>query len=96
MATGVLNNTPQASLAASVTGHLGPDAPPEQDGTAWATIALRAASGITLSSTRLSLPDRPADAGVPATDGIDLRHLRQIAAANQVLRLCLEALQTQT
>lgn len=40
MALGVLRITPEADLSASVTGHLGPDAPPELDGvvciaTAW-------------------------------------------------------------
>jgi nicotinamide-nucleotide amidase len=32
MAAGVLRNTPEADLAVAVTGHLGPDAPPDQDG----------------------------------------------------------------
>lgn len=32
MAIGVLANTPEADLALSVTGHLGPGAPAEQDG----------------------------------------------------------------
>jgi nicotinamide-nucleotide amidase len=32
MAAGVLRNTPEADFAASITGHLGPDAPPEADG----------------------------------------------------------------
>ena len=41
MARGALMETPHATVAASVTGHLGPDAPPGEDGTAWATFAMR-------------------------------------------------------
>jgi nicotinamide-nucleotide amidase len=32
MVEGVLRHTPEATLAASITGHLGPDAPTQQDG----------------------------------------------------------------
>ena len=32
MARGVLNHTPEADLAVSITGHLGPNAPADQDG----------------------------------------------------------------
>lgn len=32
MVEGVLDHTPEATLAASITGHLGPDAPAQQDG----------------------------------------------------------------
>ncbi len=32
MCTGVLAGTPEADIAASITGHLGPDAPPHLDG----------------------------------------------------------------
>lgn len=35
MATGVLRHTTAADLAVSVTGHLGPAAPPELDGIVW-------------------------------------------------------------
>lgn len=41
MATGVLRKTPEADLALSVTGHLGPDAPPELDGRVFAGTARR-------------------------------------------------------
>lgn len=41
MAAGVLRNTPEADLALSVTGHLGPDAPPNQDGLIFIGIARR-------------------------------------------------------
>jgi nicotinamide-nucleotide amidase len=41
MAIGVLQQTPEADLAASVTGHLGPDAPADVDGTVFVGIARR-------------------------------------------------------
>lgn len=48
MALGSLAQTPEADLAASVTGHLGPEAPPDQDGLVYIGIAERdSASGMT-------------------------------------------------
>lgn len=44
MVTGVLEKTPQADVAASVTGHLGPDAPNEQDGLIYVAVAVRESS----------------------------------------------------
>lgn len=44
MAQGVLKKTPEADLALSVTGHLGPDAPPELDGQVFLAIASRPAA----------------------------------------------------
>jgi nicotinamide-nucleotide amidase len=41
MARGVLERTPEADLAAAVTGHLGPNAPPKLDGLVFAAIAWR-------------------------------------------------------
>ncbi|MEK6270780.1 MAG: nicotinamide-nucleotide amidohydrolase family protein [Planctomycetales bacterium] len=41
MAIAVLAETPEASLAAAVTGHLGPDAPPELDGALFVTVVFR-------------------------------------------------------
>ena len=41
MASGALTVTPDADLAASVTGHLGPDAPPQQDGIIYLGLAER-------------------------------------------------------
>ncbi|MCY2992934.1 MAG: nicotinamide-nucleotide amidohydrolase family protein [Planctomycetota bacterium] len=43
MAAGVLVHTPEANLAISVTGHLGPDAPPDQDGLIYVGLAVREA-----------------------------------------------------
>jgi len=41
MATGALQATPHADIAAAVTGHLGPGAPPEQDGLVFVAFASR-------------------------------------------------------
>ncbi len=41
MALGVLAHTPEADLAASITGHLGPNAPDDQDGLVFIAIARR-------------------------------------------------------
>ena len=41
MAVGVLAHTPEAHIAASVTGHLGPDAPHQQDGIIYVGFARR-------------------------------------------------------
>jgi PncC family amidohydrolase len=41
MAKGILRKTPEADWAASVTGHLGPNAPPRSDGVVYVGIARR-------------------------------------------------------
>lgn len=41
MAYGVLKKTPEADIAAAITGHLGPNAPADQDGLVWMAIAYR-------------------------------------------------------
>lgn len=45
MARGVLQLTPEASLAVSVTGHLGPNAPADLDGLVFTTVAWRGSGG---------------------------------------------------
>jgi nicotinamide mononucleotide (NMN) deamidase PncC len=45
MAERVLEMTPEATIAASITGHLGPDAPPKLDGVIYAAVALRYSEG---------------------------------------------------
>ena len=89
MAVGVMNNTPHATMAASVTGHLGPGAPAEQDGTAWSSIAFRAEHGIIVRSVLLRLDD---NSSVPANDDFSIRRVRQESAVRQVLEFCIEAL----
>jgi PncC family amidohydrolase len=41
MCRGVLDRTPEADVAAAVTGHLGPDAPPELDGVVYVAAGRR-------------------------------------------------------
>ena len=58
MAKAVLTSTPEADISLSVTGHLGPKAPPEQDGVIFVAIAQRPRAAdvdqqFTASSTRL-------------------------------------------
>ena len=49
MAHGVLRNTPEADLAAAVTGHLGPDAPPDLDGVVYIAVVGRDGPRIALA-----------------------------------------------
>ena len=93
MAEGGLVQTPHATNAASVTGHLGPDAPPGLDGIAWSTVAVRDDNNeIRRHSVRLQLS--PAITSLPAdrSDGLAIRHARQQAAAQQVLEFCVRIL----
>ena len=50
MAAGVLQRTPEADLAASITGHLGPGAPAEFDGVVFIGISRRAGDSIEIVS----------------------------------------------
>jgi PncC family amidohydrolase len=45
MALGVLGNTPEADLALSITGHLGPDTPEGMDGVVFVGFARRSENG---------------------------------------------------
>src|SRR5690606_18272372 len=57
MTSGALEKTPHANLAAAVTGHLGPDAPPELDGIVYIAIQRRA-SPASVRLHRLTASDR--------------------------------------
>lgn len=97
MAAQVLKRTPQASMAASVTGHLGPGAPPELDGIAWSSIAIRNddSDDIRCFARQLIL-ERPTDDSSPdATSGEELRHRRQVEATTRVLLFCCDVLEGQ-
>lgn len=52
MALGVLEKTPEADYAASITGHLGPDAPAGFDGVVFVAVAKRANSATELRGVR--------------------------------------------
>ena len=61
MAAGVLQFTPEAEISAAITGHLGPDAPPELDGLAHIATAIRngkAAPSLSVSCAKLTASDR--------------------------------------
>lgn len=101
MARGVLQKTPHATMAASITGHLGPRAPLELDGIAWSTVALRRGSDISLESRRFALhfsDSRPAtgedlpNSTTVVEDELKLRHWRQFRAAELVLNFCIDVL----
>ena len=68
MAAGALQMTPHADLAASVTGHLGPNAPEELDGLIYVGVMQRDSapriSGITLKKTKRVARQREAAAAV--------------------------------
>lgn len=82
MAENVLAKTPQADVAASITGHLGPNAPAKQDGLIFVGITLRSgASG--LSKTRVIR--RVLESGEEGVSGVKLRNQRQLTAAAFVL-----------
>jgi PncC family amidohydrolase len=49
MVEGVLCRTPEADMALSITGHLGPDSPPELDGLVFVAVAIRAVGAKSLA-----------------------------------------------
>lgn len=78
MAQGVLRMTPEADLAAAITGHLGPNAPANQDGLIWMAVAQRTQSrSVQSRSLWLTGTDRVA---------------RQQEAARRLLELAAEEL----
>lgn len=89
MAENVLRKTPEADMAASVTGHLGPNAPPDQDGLIFVGIAQRNPNHANLMTrvTRHILAK-----GKEGTAPLKLRNQRQRAAAAYVLESVLEEL----
>lgn len=91
MATGVLDSTPHASVALSITGHLGPGAPAELDGIAWCSIVTR---GCVPTSRQLNLATQSvenrtvtASKGTELDSGVAIRHRRQYDAVRQAAEL---------
>ena len=64
MAAGALERTPHASVAAAVTGHLGPDAPADLDGAVWIAVTWQGGETVTRRAVLAIAPrgDRQADA----------------------------------
>jgi len=73
MAEAVLKKTPEAGLAAAITGHLGPEAPVEIDGKIFMVIAIRKQNRIAVSQLEYQLEQTE-------------RRSRQQEAAMQLLR----------
>lgn len=83
MARGVLERTPEATLALAITGHLGPGAPAALDGIVHVAIVRRPRmsdrqGADTTLQERLQLTAAPGDA-------VETRHARQRAAAEGAL-----------
>lgn len=51
MAIGVLQKTEEATFSAAVTGHLGPDSPPEIDGRVFISVAKRVGESVEIAIT---------------------------------------------
>lgn len=83
MARGVLGKTPEANLAASITGHLGPNAPDGQDGLVYIAIVERGASVSDITTFRRILPNEITC--LTETGAESLREWRQWKAAELVL-----------
>ncbi len=80
LAMRALHVTPHATIAMSITGHLGPDAPAELDGVAWLAVVRRGGNPITV---RLQLNSDSAE------DSIRRRHDRQEDGVWQALNSLL-------
>lgn len=79
MAVCVLEKTSHATISLSMTGHLGPDAPPELDGVAWCAVSVRGQSTLT---RRLTL----APGHTPESSRGRLRSIRQTDALQQAMQ----------
>ncbi|MEZ6133064.1 MAG: CinA family protein [Planctomycetaceae bacterium] len=96
MARGALQITPHATMAASVTGHLGPGAPAELDGVVWATVAVRRDDRIDIQSRSFTLHPPKRLISAEADGHLRVRHWRQVQAAQVVLEFCLQTLGGET
>jgi len=85
MCRGVLQSTPEADLAAAITGHLGPNSPPNLDGVVYICVLMRGES--TPMIQRSTLKD---EISPPRS----VRYARQRQAAMLVLQTILELLES--
>lgn len=83
MASGALSRTPEADVAAAITGHLGPHAPDDQDGLVWMAVAQRRSD--VLSTQSRSLP-------AEANGVFNVRETRQQLAAEALLNFAAVAI----
>lgn len=93
MATGVLRDTPEATWSAAITGHLGPQAPPDQDGLVFIAVARRTAEDRDVSVVSVARHElgNPTPIGMSPADA--LRSRRQVCAAELVLKTLRQSLQ---
>ena len=91
MAEGVLTRTPEADLAVSITGHLGPNAPTDQDGLIFVGFARRTSLGIHVTTFDHILPSQISDRVVTGAESI--REWRQWKATETALNHVCEQLQ---
>jgi nicotinamide-nucleotide amidase len=85
MVRGALAHTPEADVAGAITGHLGPNAPLDQDGLIWMAAAWRREGDVRVTTAS----QRLADAELPE---LPLRECRQRSATVCLLRHVAEAL----
>ncbi|MFG0336176.1 MAG: CinA family protein [Maioricimonas sp. JB049] len=88
MARGALERTPEADVAVSVTGHLGPEAPAGYDGVVWLGWAHRDSGEVTAIRKQLS-GERPEQTDKPGVERIR----RQYEAARLVMEVAMAELQ---
>lgn len=82
MAENVLAKTPEADIAASITGHLGPNAPVKQDGLIFVGISRRNPEG---GLPKTIVKRHVLEAASDTFSGIKLRNRRQVSAAAFVI-----------
>ena len=97
MATHALAKTPHATIAISITGHLGPDAPPELNGIAWMGWATRRNSTeairLELKSNLTTEECRSSIARAEESElSVIIRHARQEDAVIQTLAFLCDRL----
>ncbi|MBI1344779.1 nicotinamide-nucleotide amidohydrolase family protein [bacterium] len=90
MALGVLNRTPEADLSASITGHLGPNAPIEQDGLIWIAVARRSFTPQSATEVVMVQDVRLDD---QTQEDLSIRETRQKIAVLKVLECVIAVLQ---
>ena len=93
MAEGVLGRTPEAAIGVSITGHLGPDAPPELDGQIFVGIALR---GETCHVVGHRLPTGASTTAPTGDSGLTEREQRQWGAVEFVFQQLIALLRGET
>lgn len=93
MAEAALRNTPHATMAISITGHLGPDAPADLDGVAWLGFAQRNCSCCSQKFHLQTTMKWPTDIVAESERPLNVRHDRQRDAVLQSLSFLCQKLE---